>query len=325
MKTIRLSGRSKGDLNQAARIIRAGGLVAFPTETVYGLGANALDPNAIGKIFEAKKRPFNDPLIVHVCDLRTAFQLMAQDDSTAKLKPLIEQLAKRFWPGPLTIVVKKSKVIPLLATAGKNTVAIRMPDNAIALQLIKAAGVPIAAPSANLFSRPSPTSMAHVLEDLEGRIDAILDGGNTKIGLESTILDLSGYEPRILRPGKIGINVLKSIFKRSIETTAQSEFPGGMKKHYSPKARLRLITSAALPGEIKTANQTGKSFGVIANNSVLSKLKLPKKKLQELSMKNLYRALRYFDKEKVQLILAVLPTRPSLNSALLDRLEKAAS
>ena len=187
---------------RAAAYIRNGRLVAFPTETVYGLGAHALDRDAVRRIFAAKGRPSTDPLIVHV----PSFDALAP--LTRNLPPLAAVLARRFWPGPLTMVLPKSALVPDEVTAGLDTVAVRVPAHPVARALILAAGVPVAAPSANLFSRPSPTSAAHVLDNLDGRIDAIIDGGTTTLGVESTVIDLSGPMPTVLRPGAITLAAL---------------------------------------------------------------------------------------------------------------------
>ena len=190
---------------RAATYIRNGQLVAFPTETVYGLGAHALDREAVRRIFAAKGRPSTDPLIVHVPSFDAVAPL------TRNVPPLASVLARHFWPGPLTMVLPKSALVPDEVTAGLDTVAVRVPAHPVARALILAAGVPVAAPSANLFSRPSPTSAAHVLDDLDGRIDAIIDGGTTTLGVESTVIDLSGPVPTVLRPGAITLAALREV------------------------------------------------------------------------------------------------------------------
>ncbi|MEK6958364.1 MAG: L-threonylcarbamoyladenylate synthase, partial [archaeon] len=236
---------------EAARIIRKGGLVAFPTETVYGLGANAFNTEAVRKIFRAKGRPFDDPLIVHVCSEKQVYELAEEVAFEAKV------LMDKFWPGPLTIVMRKSKKVPAITTANLGTVAIRMPKNRIACALIRKAGVPIAAPSANTFSRPSPTTAGHVLADLKGKIPLILDGGTTRIGIESTVIDLSGKKPVLLRPGAVTLEQLqKTIGKVQVHGAVKST-PGknkkkifalapGMKyRHYAPKAKVILVFGSA--------------------------------------------------------------------------------
>ena len=234
-------------ISYAAQIIRRGGIVAFPTETVYGLGANALDTKAVRKIFRAKGRPSDDPLIVHIADEHQLYELASYVPLQAKI------LMDKFWPGPLTIVLRKSKKVPRITTGGLDTVAIRMPSHSVALELLCAAGVPIAAPSANLFGRPSPTSAQHVLEDLNGKINAVLDGGRTRIGVESTVLDLSGKTPELLRPGKITIGQLQKIIgkikvhplvrsqPRKGGKKAAARSPGLSYRHYAPAAEVILV------------------------------------------------------------------------------------
>ena len=225
-------------LARAAECLRNGGLVAFPTETVYGLGVHALDRAAVRRLFEAKGRPANDPLIVHVDAVERMQPLVLQVPEAAR------QLAAQFWPGPLTIVLPRSTRVPDEVTAGLNTVAIRVPAHPVARALLAAAGVPIAAPSANLFSRPSPTRASHVLEDLSGRIDLVVDGGPTQVGVESTVLDLSGEVPTILRPGAVSLDMLRAILprveRRSGDAAASGALPspGLLQRHYSPRAPL---------------------------------------------------------------------------------------
>ena len=194
-------------LHKAVRIIKKGGLVAFPTETVYGLGANALDKKAVRKIFKVKRRPLDNPIIVHIAEIEDLSLLAKNIPEEAKI------LTKKFWPGPLTLVLFKKKIVPEEVTAGTNTVAIRMPDNEIALRLIRSSGVPIAAPSANLAGKPSSTIAQHVFEDLGDEIDLIFDGGPTKIGVESTVVDLTVQSPQILSPGGISFEELKRVIK----------------------------------------------------------------------------------------------------------------
>jgi L-threonylcarbamoyladenylate synthase len=203
--------KALGKIDEAAQIILDGGLVAFPTETVYGLGANALDPEAVAKIFSAKGRPSDNPLIVHIARASNIGEL------TPVLTPEIVRIIDNFWPGPLTIVLPKKASVPDITTGGLNTVAIRMPDNPIALELIKRAGCPIAAPSANISGRPSPTKGEHVVKDMDGKIDAILIGDDCRIGIESTVLDLTGDIPTILRPGFITPEDIEAVIGGKVE------------------------------------------------------------------------------------------------------------
>ena len=233
------------ELSDAAETIRRGGLVAFPTETVYGLGANALDRQAVRRIYEAKGRPSSSPLIVHVCDLEMARSLTREWPSMATV------LAASFWPGPLTLVLKKAEVVPDELTAGLDSVAIRIPRHAIALELIRLAGVPIAAPSANRFTQISPTTAGHVRSGLGDLVDAILDGGPTDIGIESTVVTLTGDEPVLLRPGTISLAELEEAtgvkwLARNSEASS-SESPGLHRRHYAPRTPF-FVLRAGRPG-----------------------------------------------------------------------------
>jgi len=231
-------------INQAASLIQAGQVVAFPTETVYGLGANAMDANAVEKIFIAKGRPSNDPLIVHLADARD-LKKVAID-----IPEMVVKLGEKFWPGPLTLVVPKAQCIPPNVTAGLDTVAVRVPNHPVALALIRASHTPIAAPSANKFSGVSPTSAQHVYQDLKNRISLILDGGSTSIGVESTVLDCTCWPPQVLRPGGISLEELRAflgdvgIYENSDNKNKVVQSPGMLDKHYSPKAKLYYFLSA---------------------------------------------------------------------------------
>jgi L-threonylcarbamoyladenylate synthase len=239
---------TKAEIDRAAGILRAGGLVAFPTETVYGLGANAFDPAAIAKIYAAKGRPVTSPLIVHVASIAMALTVVDEWPGEA------DALARQFWPGPLTLILRKKPVITDQVTAGLQTVGIRIPSHPVALQLIEAAGFPIAAPSANRFTQLSPTQPQHVREGLGDRIDCILDGGSTDIGIESTVLSLTRGEMRLLRPGMITIAQIEAVVGRveigsvtpSIESHAS---PGLHPRHYSPATKL-IVTTDLPPGRV---------------------------------------------------------------------------
>lgn len=232
------------ELLEAARIVREGGLVAFPTETVYGLGGNALDESAAKKIYGAKGRPSDNPLIVHISCMEELPSLVKEIPGAGRI------LAETFWPGPLTMVFLKSDLVPDSTTGGLNTVAIRMPDDPIASQLIRLAGVPVAAPSANTSGRPSPTTADHVWQDMDGKIEMVIDGGQVGIGVESTIVDVSGPVPVILRPGAVTQEMLDEIFDQvfidpailgPMEDGARPKAPGMKYKHYAPKAELALF------------------------------------------------------------------------------------
>jgi L-threonylcarbamoyladenylate synthase len=218
----------KTQIEQAAELLRAGRLVAFPTETVYGLGANALDEAAVRQIFEAKGRPFSSPLIVHVASIAMARELAHEWPEKA------ERLARHFWPGPLTIVVPKRPIVPDVVTAGLPSVGLRMPAHPVAQALLEAAQIPIAAPSANRFTELSPTTAEHVRESLGSRVDMILDGGPCTVGIESTVISLAGPVPRILRPGMISQTEIENIIG-PVETGSGAESPGQHPRHYSPR------------------------------------------------------------------------------------------
>ena len=272
--TLRIDPDAPDDsaIRRAADVLRSGGLVAFPTETVYGLGAHALDRAAVRRIFEAKGRPSTDPLIVHVAAFAQVAPLVSAIPDAARL------LAERFWPGPLTLVMRRSAAVPDEVTAGLDTVAVRIPAHPIAQVLLAAAAIPIAAPSANLFSRPSPTNAEHVLQDLDGRIDLVLDGGPTTVGVESTVLDLSTKTPTILRPGAVTLEMLREVLPdvemgsmlASGDSAGAMPAPGMLPRHYSPRAPLTLYEgerSAAghrLAHDAQHAIYAGLSVGVVA-------------------------------------------------------------
>ena len=323
----------------AARIIRKGGLVAFPTETVYGLGADALNSKAVKGLFEAKKRPMDNPPIIHVENVNDVYKL-------AKHIPMkADKLMKEFWPGPLTLILKRSESVPDITVAGLDTVAIRMPQNAVALILIRESRCPLAAPSANLAGKPSPTTAVHVLEDLNGRIDAILDGGKTRIGVESTVIDLSVDPPMVLRPGGTVIEELTRVLgevKLHPFVVAKEDLPiektksPGMKhRHYAPKAQLILVE-----GDISSVMATikllisdywmqCKRVGVLATAETAWAYEadvvksLGSRRKMDAIAANLFGLLREFDDASVDVILAEnLPT-DGLGLAIMNRLRKA--
>ena len=319
-------------INTAAGVIRRGDLVAFPTETVYGLGANALDRKAVRKIFLAKGRPSDNPMLVHISEKKD-LQKLAKE-----VPPQATKLVGRFWPGPLTIVLKKSRIVPCVVTAGLKTVAIRMPANKIALELIRKSGVPIAAPSANRSGKPSPTSAEHVLQDMDGRISLILDGGKTKIGIESTVVDLSGKTPILLRPGKITAEQLRSVLGRieihpgvkGTKRPKKARSPGMKYIHYAPNARVILVygdrykTLVKIKGIIRDCKRTGKKTGTIGFRDYGSETKFVCKTVGGMA-KNLFRKFREFDGKKVDVILVEGVKDEGMGLALMNRLKKAAS
>ena len=333
-------------IRAAAERLRHGGLVAFPTETVYGLGVHALDAEAVRRLFAAKERPANDPLIVHVASLSALEPLVSRVPASAPA------LGARFWPGPLTLVMPRADRVPLEVTAGRETVAVRIPAHPVARALLAAAGVPVAAPSANLFSRPSPTRAEHVMDDLGGRIDLIVDAGPTTIGVESTVLDLTGPVPRVLRPGAVTIAMLRSVLPdvedRRPETTALDETaamasPGLLSRHYAPRTPLVLYTRGAgtlstLVRDARAALAEGRRVGILVtedDRAALGALGAPLSDLRACTLgeatdlegvaSRLYAALRELDAAALDLILAPeLPVADGLGTAVADRLRRAA-
>jgi L-threonylcarbamoyladenylate synthase len=321
---------------EAARVIRRGGLVAFPTETVYGLGANGLEATAVRRIFEAKRRPSSDPLILHLEHAGDLKRVAVLDG----LEGIVSRLAARFMPGALTLVLPKAENVPLEVTAGGSSVAVRVPAHAVARALITASGVPIAAPSANLFSRPSPTTAASVLEDLDGRIDVVLDGGETHIGVESTVLSLLGA-PTLLRPGGVSLEDLEAEIGEVVlpgevaleERTAQPA-PGMLLKHYSPRAKLWLLEFGAdLESRLKAqATQArGERLGLLLPTSSLewlSDLEAVRFDLGDSlssTASRLFTGMRALDSAGCTVILTHRFAPKGLGRALNDRLFRAAS
>ena len=321
---------------RAAACLRRGGLVAFPTETVYGLGAHALDRHAVRRIFDAKGRPSSDPLIVHVTAIAQIQPLVAELPHSTHL------LAVRFWPGPLTIVLRRSSLVPDEVTAGLDTVAIRMPAHPVARALIDTAAVPVAAPSANLFSRPSPTSAQHVLDDLRDRIDMVIDGGNTTVGVESTVLDLSGAVPTVLRPGAVTLEMLCEVLPRVstrhvsvADANDAMASPGMLSRHYSPRAPLTLYEGAEpdvrarLADDARAEMAAGRRVGILAADedpfTAGHVVRVGPREAPETVASRLYAALRELDAAGVDLILARgFPADSGLGVAIQDRLRRAA-
>jgi len=333
-------------IRRAAARLRGGGLVAFPTETVYGLGVHAMDAPAVRRLFAAKERPANDPLIVHVDGLS------ALEPLVARMPAAVQTLGARFWPGPLTLVLPRADRVPLEVTAGRETVAVRVPAHPVARALLAAAGVPVAAPSANLFSRPSPTRAAHVAADLDGRIDLILDGGPTAIGVESTVLDLTGPVPLVLRPGAVTIEMLRELLPdvgaRGLASPAPDErqgmaSPGLLARHYAPRTPLVLYGRRdddlrSLVREARAALDDGRAVGLLVttdDRATLAALGAPLPALRVCELGDatdlagvaarLYAALRELDVAGLDRILAVeLPATGGLAAAIADRLRRAA-
>lgn len=327
------------ELAEAAQIIRRGGLVAFPTETVYGLGANALDEEAAKKIYAAKGRPSDNPLIAHISCLDELAPLVERIPETGR------KLAEAYWPGPLTMVFPKSAQVPYGTTGGLDTVAVRMPSDPVANRLIRLAGVPIAAPSANTSGRPSPTTAEHVWQDMNGRIEMIIDGGPVGIGVESTIVDVSGDVPTLLRPGAVTLEMLQETIGRvEIDPAIQGppkegmrpKAPGMKYRHYAPKANLTLVegTPEAVAEKINelVAEQIakGRRVGVICTEE--TKERYPQGILRSVGIRakeetiahNLFAVLREFDDLQVDEIYSESFSKDHLGQAIMNRLTKAA-
>ena len=329
----------------AANLLRAGEVVAFPTETVYGLGADATSEAALQRIFAAKERPLSDPLIVHLADASQLAEV-ARD-----IPPEAEQLAQRFWPGPLTLVLPRLARIPALVAAGGDTVGVRVPAHPVAQALLRAVGLPIAAPSANRFMHTSPTTAAHVLADLDGRIACILDGGPTTVGVESTVVDLTSSPPRLLRPGGVTVDALHTILPNlyapesaqiaphsTPESAEPAHAPGQMARHYAPHTRLVVFDAAgvealaAMLALAAEAQARGERVGALAADEEAATLEGAGVRVARLGptadlaaiSRRLYAALRELDAVGLDLLLAHSFGRHGLGLAIEDRLRRAA-
>jgi L-threonylcarbamoyladenylate synthase len=340
-KTLRLavdpnaidSRASMASLQQAAELLRSGGTVAFPTETVYGLGANALDHRAVQSIFEAKKRPAWDPLIVHVVDQEQLARVAVDIPPNGRL------LMKAYWPGPLTLLLPRNSGVPAIVTAGRDRVGVRMPRHPVAQRLIELANVPIAAPSANSFGRTSPTRAEFVLQDLDGRIDAVIDSGVTTLGLESTVVDVCADPPILYRPGMVTFQQLQSlcpsltVYRESPDGLAEAQpAPGVGLKHYSPLARL-ILSDDADPGALLSLaaqlHAEGETVGIMSPVAHLEPnlyiiyewggMSDPQRLAQRL-----FAGLRELDDAGATVIICPLPKEEGLGIAIRDRLLKAA-
>ncbi|WP_148865803.1 L-threonylcarbamoyladenylate synthase [Thermosediminibacter litoriperuensis] len=322
-------------VNLAARVIKNGGLVAFPTETVYGLGANALDEKAAFKIYQAKQRPQDNPLIVHIHSPGELEKLVSGVPRSARI------LMEKFWPGPLTMVLNKSGAVPYGTTGGLDTVAVRMPRHPVALALIRESGVPIAAPSANISGRPSPTAAEDVYEDLAGRVDLILDGGPCEVGVESTVLDLTGELPVILRPGGVTREELEAVLGRveldpGLAEGQKPRSPGQKYRHYSPKARV-LVVEGPVEAQVRKITELaekltaeGKKVGIMATAQTRRfygtgcVLSVGDREAPLTISSNLFSVLRKFDRLGVEEVLAEGIPETGLGLAVMNRLRKAA-
>ncbi|MBE7042706.1 MAG: threonylcarbamoyl-AMP synthase [Ruminococcaceae bacterium] len=339
MQIIRVTDEFEA-LKPAAQLIRQGGLVAFPTETVYGLGANALQGDAVANIFKAKGRPSDNPLIVHISDLNQLEEIVSHVSEQAKL------LMERFWPGPLTLIMPKNENIPDEVTAGLSTVGVRFPKHPAAQALISMAGVPIAAPSANTSGKPSPTTAQHVIDDLFGKIDAIIDGGNAEVGLESTIVDVSGEIPVLLRPGGItyeqlcetlGEVALGQSVTEQLSSNITAIAPGMKYPHYSPNAQVVVVKGENeaiiryINQQIKNQHSLGKKVGAMVYNQVLPAilhadvlLSLGDIHHRSSAAANLFSYLRTFDEQGAEIVYAQDCGESGIGLAISNRLNKAA-
>lgn len=316
-------------ITSAAEVLRSGGLVAFPTETVYGLGADAYNPGAVAKVFKAKGRPTDNPLIVHIASIEQLYELGKSISSTA------ERLAREFWPGPLTLVVRRHNIVPDIVTANLETVAVRMPNHAVPLALVKNLQKPIVGPSANLSGRPSPTLAQHVYDDLNGIIEMILDAGPTIIGVESTVVDTTTTPPTILRLGGLTIEQLSEVLgnihtAKSIEALRRS--PGTRHRHYAPQAKVILIPEGNTDEAIHLTNlytMQGKKVGAIFHSIQRTEFSQNKffcylpSDIQTIS-RQIFNALRTLDSQGVDVILVETVSEKGLGAAVMDRLRRAA-
>lgn len=325
-------------LKEAGEIIKNGGLVAFPTETVYGLGGDALNPESSMKIYAAKGRPSDNPLIVHIADMEHLERI------TESIPEAAYTLAQHFWPGPLTMILPKSEEVPLQTTGGLHTVAVRMPSHPVAMAFIEAAGGYIAAPSANLSGKPSPTLAKFVAEDMDGRIDMIIDGDGIEIGLESTIVDLTGEKPMILRPGYITREMLKDVLGEvevdrtilSADSKEPPKAPGMKYRHYAPKGELTIVEGdpkkvAAYINEQTAAHKSrGEKTGIIGTSEMAKKYQADSIKIagsrddEEAIARQLYTFLREFDDEDVAFMYSEAFDSTGMGQAIMNRLLKAA-
>ncbi|MGE5626815.1 MAG: L-threonylcarbamoyladenylate synthase [Solirubrobacterales bacterium] len=326
-------------IEEAGDVIKNGGLVVFPTETVYGLGANALEEDAVKKIFQAKGRPQDNPLIVHVSDYNEIKPLVREVPESA------EKLMKKFWPGPMTIILKKSDLIPSATSAGLDCVGIRMPSDKIARALIKAAGVPIAAPSANISGRPSPTEIESCIEDLSGKVEMIIGGKKCDVGVESTVIDCTVSPSCVLRPGGITLEMIKTVeedvyidpaIMKKPEKNLIPKAPGMKYRHYAPKAPVKIIqgdikkTVAKINEMVQNYIDDNQNVGIIATDETKDLYKngivvsLGRRSNMDEIARNLFETLRSFDDKAVSVILSEAFEEKGVGIAVMNRLKKAA-
>ncbi len=328
---------TQGEIELAAQILREGGLVGIPTETVYGLGANGLNPEAVRHIFQAKGRPQDNPLILHIPTVDWLERYCREIPDAAY------ELARRFWPGPMTMVLKRRDVVPDVVTAGLDTVGMRCPEHALCRALLAAADVPVAAPSGNTSGRPSPTTAQHMLEDMDGKIDAILDGGPCSVGVESTIIDLTCTPPRLLRPGGITLEQLRDALgqvavdpavTRLLGAGEKPKAPGMKYRHYAPKAPVTVVTGPAERSAAYIARHAGAEDGIICFDEFTALFRSEERPRtvmdlgpagdKEEQARRIFDALRAFDHTHVPAIWAQCPDAEGIGLAIANRLNKAA-
>ncbi len=314
-----------GDISTAVDVLRAGGLVAFPTETVYGLGADAANPEAVDRIFAAKGRPRSHPVIVHLAELAAA------KEWAAEVPDFAAALADAFWPGPLTLVLPRSDIVPDAVTGGLATVGLRVPAQPIALELLSAFGGGVAAPSANRFGRVSPTRAEHVRADLGSAVDVILDGGPCPVGVESTIVDCSGIEPQVLRPGGVPVESLAAVlgYNPDVRKDGAVRAPGTLVSHYAPSARVEVLAPEAVAPRAAELVERGLRVGILAPARMIGMPAgieaLPPAGSAVAYAQCLYQRLREADRRGVEVLLAVPPPDTGMGTAVVDRLRRAAA
>ena len=321
-------------IEQAGALLRAGEVVGIPTETVYGLAADALNPQAVAHIFEAKGRPQDNPLIVHIADLESV------KDIATSFPPQARALAEAYWPGPMTIILPKQDKIPMVTSGGLNTVGIRFPSHPLAQAIIRAAGTPLAAPSANLSGRPSTTTAQHVMEDLNGKIAAVVDGGPCSVGVESTVVSLCGERPRLLRPGGISLEQLRAVLGEvdvdralveKIDDTEKVSAPGMKYRHYAPKAPVTVVMGTPKASADYIYAQLGENSGVLCFDDCAERFRdravietFGPSDDEEEQARKVFDALRRFDETSCTEIFAQCPPSDGIGLAVSNRIKKAA-
>ena len=334
MKTLLLKNTEE-DIKTAAELLKNGGVVGIPTETVYGLAADALNPEAVKKIFKAKGRPGDNPLIVHICDFSDIEKL----NLVTKIPDTAKKLADAFWPGPLTMIMKKSDVIPNEVSAGLDTVAIRFPSHKTAHAIIRESGTVLAAPSANISGSPSPTTAQHVMNDMDGKIDAVLDGGASEVGLESTVITLAGDVPRVLRPGGITVEMLESVLGKvevddavlhKLADNVKVASPGMKYKHYAPKADVTLLNGTFEQFKAYVDAHMDQNPSCLCFTGEAEKLGVPCVEYGREGdgadqAKHIFRSLRALDEQGDGIVYARCPQKDGLSMAVYNRLIRAAA